>query len=98
MIRSTLLRVVVALGVMTLHAAGLRAADDAAAIEQQLRQWTEDFNAGRVEALFALVAPDLIANYRGRPVLAPVGRPAFGQTMPSRLWTTRNAPTTNTST
>ena len=44
-----------------------RAADPAQAIEQRLRQWTEDFNAGRVDRLCDLFAPDLIANYRGQP-------------------------------
>jgi len=43
------------------------AADPVQAIEQRLRQWTEDFNAGRVDRLCDLFAPDLIANYRGQP-------------------------------
>ena len=43
------------------------AADPAQAIEQRLRQWTEDFNAGRADRLCDLFAPDLIANYRGQP-------------------------------
>ena len=67
MVLSMLLRVAVAAVVMMLYAAAARAEDDAAAIDQQLRQWTEDFNAGRVETVCDLFAPDLIANYRGQP-------------------------------
>ncbi len=67
MILSILLRVAVATVVMMLYTVAPRAGDDAAAIEQRLRQWAEDFNAGRVEAVCDLFAPDLIANYRGQP-------------------------------
>lgn len=64
---SIVLRVALAAVLTMLYTAAPRAADDAAAIEQRLRQWTEDFNADRVEALCDLFAPDLIANYRGQP-------------------------------
>ncbi len=64
---SGLRRIAVAAVVITLTATAPRAGDDAAAIEQRLRQWTEDFNAGRVDKLCDLFAPDLIANYRGQP-------------------------------
>lgn len=67
MILSILPRVAVATVVMMLCAVTPRAGDGAAAIEQRLRQWTEDFNTGRVEAVCDLFAPDLIANYRGQP-------------------------------
>lgn len=40
---------------------------DAAAVEKALRDWTENFNAGRVDMLCDLFAPELIANYRGQP-------------------------------
>lgn len=67
MIMSALFRVAVATVVIMLTATSARAGDDAVAIEQRLRQWTEDFNAGRVDKLCDLFAPDLIANYRGQP-------------------------------
>ena len=38
----------------------------AASVERAMRQWTENFNAGRVDRLCDLFAPDLIANYRGQ--------------------------------
>lgn len=44
-----------------------RAEDAAQAIEQRLRDWTADFNAGRVDTLCDRFTPDLIANYRGQP-------------------------------
>lgn len=40
---------------------------DEAAIRRALTQWMEDFNAGRVDRVCALFAPDLIAQYRGQP-------------------------------
>jgi len=56
------------LAVLLLLVPSLLHAEDAAhRIEQQLRQWSEDFNAGRVDRLCDLFAPDLIANYRGQP-------------------------------
>ena len=70
MIPSILLRVAVPAVAMMLYVAAARAGDDAAAVEQQLRQWTEDFNAGRVEVVCDLFAPDLIANYRGQPEMS----------------------------
>ncbi len=36
-----------------------------AEIRQALIQWTDDFNAGRVDPVCALFAPDLIANIKG---------------------------------
>lgn len=67
MILSIVLRVALATVVVTVYAGAPRAGDNAAAIEQRLRQWTEDFNAGRSQAVCDLFAPNLIANYRGQP-------------------------------
>jgi ketosteroid isomerase-like protein len=68
---STLMRLVVVGALSALHIltpVSPRAEDTAAReIEQRLRQWTEDFNAGRTDRLCDLFAPDLIANYRGQP-------------------------------
>ena len=58
---------VIAAVAMMLYAAAPRAGDDAAAIEKQLRQWAEHFNAGRAEKVCDLFAPDLVADYRGQP-------------------------------
>jgi ketosteroid isomerase-like protein len=45
------------------------AAEDAAQtqIRATLTQWTADFNAGRVEKVCDLFAPDLRADFRGQP-------------------------------
>ena len=70
MLYSTLMRLVLVGLLSSLHLldpAGSRAGDAAQAIEQRLRDWTEDFNSGRVDRLCDLFAPDLIANYRGQP-------------------------------
>jgi len=46
----------------------LRAQDDAAdRVRAALTQWRDDFNAGEVERLCDLFAPDLVATYRGQP-------------------------------
>jgi len=44
--------------------AGAAPADD---IRARLNQWTEDFNAGRAEAVCDLFSKDAISNYRGQP-------------------------------
>ena len=64
---SILMRVVIAAVAMMLYTAAARAGDDAAAIENRLKQWAEDFNAGRAQKVCDLFAPDLVANYRGQP-------------------------------
>lgn len=40
---------------------------DAAAIEKALRDWTENFNAGQLDKVCDLFAPELIAHYSGQP-------------------------------
>jgi steroid delta-isomerase len=70
MITSMFVRALVVGLLASLHLLGpaaSRAEDAAQAIEQRLRTWTEDFNAGRVDKLCDLFAPDLIANYCGQP-------------------------------
>ncbi len=70
MINSVLLRALVVGFLASLHLlspTAPRAESAAQAIEQRLRGWTTDFNAGRVGKLCDLFAPDLIANYRGQP-------------------------------
>lgn len=70
MIYTTVLRVLVVGLLSSLHLmtpSTPRAEGAAHVIEQRLRNWTEDFNAGRVDRLCDLFAPDLIANYRGQP-------------------------------
>ena len=52
----------------SLLAAEVRAADDPeAAIRAALAKWTEDFNAGRAQAVCDLFAPDLRYDFRGFP-------------------------------
>ena len=41
-------------------------ADDAAEIRARLKQWTEDFNAGRKEQACDLFSKDLISDFRGQ--------------------------------
>ncbi|MEJ8572760.1 nuclear transport factor 2 family protein [Microbaculum marinum] len=70
MFYTTLMRALVVGAMSALHVlapAAPRAEEAARVIEQRLRQWTEDFNAGRTERLCDLFAVDLIANYRGQP-------------------------------
>jgi steroid delta-isomerase len=43
------------------------AAADAAAIQDRLERWADDFNAGRAEAVCDLFARDLVATYQGQP-------------------------------
>jgi steroid delta-isomerase len=47
--------------------AGVGFADDAAEIRARLETWTEDFNAGRAEAVRDLFSKQAISNYRGQP-------------------------------
>jgi uncharacterized protein (TIGR02246 family) len=42
-------------------------ADTAEDIRARLEQWTEDFNAGRADAVCDLFSAEAIANYRGQP-------------------------------
>jgi steroid delta-isomerase len=42
-------------------------ADDADDIRARLEQWTDDFNAGRSEAICDLFSKDTMSNYRGQP-------------------------------
>jgi steroid delta-isomerase len=49
-------------------AAPLRAQDDAAArVGAVLAQWRDDFNAGEVDRVCNIFAPDLVVTYRGQP-------------------------------
>lgn len=41
-------------------------ADDVAEIRSRLKQWTEDFNAGRKERACDLFSKDLISDFRGQ--------------------------------
>jgi ketosteroid isomerase-like protein len=56
---------------MLLFAAHASAADDSAAVQNQIRvdleKWKLDFNAGDASQVCALFAPDLISNFRGQP-------------------------------
>jgi uncharacterized protein (TIGR02246 family) len=45
----------------------LHAADAAVEIENALKQWMADFNAGRADKVCGLFAPDLRADFRGQP-------------------------------
>ncbi|MGH6917588.1 MAG: YybH family protein [Geminicoccaceae bacterium] len=48
-------------------AAPLRAQDDAAAeVRAALAQWRDDFNAGEVDRVCDIFAPDLVVTYRGQ--------------------------------
>ena len=42
-------------------------ADEAATIRTRLEQWTDDFNAGRADAVCDLFSRKAISNYRGQP-------------------------------
>ena len=42
-------------------------ADDAADIRGRLEQWTDDFNAGRADAVCDLFSKEAISDYRGQP-------------------------------
>lgn len=50
---------------VALHAAPALA-DDAADIRERLLQWTDDFNAGRVEPVCDLFSKDLVSTVRGQ--------------------------------
>ena len=51
-----------------LLAAPASAQDEAAAqVRAVLAQWRDDFNAGEVERLCDIFAPDLVVTYRGTP-------------------------------
>lgn len=64
--RGVLVLLVVA---VLLNATSVRADDDAsrAAIAGALKQWTEDFNAGRADKVCDLFARELRADFRGQP-------------------------------
>src|SRR5262249_47722359 len=42
-------------------------ADDTGDIRARLEQWTDDFNAGRIDKICDLFSKDAISNYRGQP-------------------------------
>jgi uncharacterized protein (TIGR02246 family) len=52
---------------LALAAAPAARADDAADIRARLEQWTDDFNAGRADAVCDLFSKEAISNYRGQP-------------------------------
>lgn len=51
----------------TLIANAAAAADAADDIRTRLEQWTDDFNAGRSQAVCDLFSKEAISNYRGQP-------------------------------
>jgi uncharacterized protein (TIGR02246 family) len=62
--KRTLALAVVLVALALAAPAGAADADD---IRARLAQWTDDFNAGRADAVCDLFSKDAISNYRGQP-------------------------------
>ena len=66
-LKTTVLGSAIALVLAIAAGANPARADDAADIRGRLEQWTDDFNAGRADAVCDLFSKEAISDYRGQP-------------------------------